>query len=151
MARMHSRKKGISGSKKPVKKTISLWVRYKPKEVEMLISKLAKEGNSASKIGIILRDTYGIPDVKTLTKKKITQIAEEKGIKKELPEDLTALIKRAVMLRKHLEENKHDTVAKRGLQLTESKVKRLVKYYKKTGKLTSEWKYDPEKAGFFLE
>ena len=151
MARLYSRKKGKSGSKKPVKKAVPLWVRYKPKEIEMLILKLAKEGLTASKIGAVLRDTYGIPDIRVICKKKISKIIEEKGIKKELPEDLAALIKKAVLARKHLEENKKDEVAQRGLTLTESKVKRLVKYYKKTGKLSSEWKYEPGKAGFFVE
>ena len=150
MARLYSRKRGKSGSKKPIKKTMPLWVRYKPKEIEMLIVKLAKEGLADSKIGVILRDTYGIPDVRIICKKKISKIIEEKGIKKELPEDLTALIKKAVLVRKHLEENKKDEVAKRGLTLTESKIKRLTKYYKKTGKLASEWKYEPERAGFFV-
>ncbi len=151
MAKLYSRKRGKSGSKKPVKKTIPLWVRYKPKEIEMLIVKLAKEGLTASKIGVILRDTYGIPDVRIICRKKVAKIIEEKGIKKELPEDIAALIKKAVLVRKHLEENKKDEVAKRGLTLTESKIKRLTKYYKKTGKLLSEWKYEPERAGFFVE
>ncbi|MBL7055114.1 30S ribosomal protein S15 [Candidatus Woesearchaeota archaeon] len=151
MARMYSRKRGKAGSKKPIKKTIPSWVRYKPKEAEMLIAKLAKEGNTSSQIGSILRDSYGVPDIRPICKKKITRIMEEKGIKKEIPEDLLALIKRAVLIRKHLEENKKDQVAHRGLTLTESKVKRLVKYYKKTGKIASEWKYEPERAEFFME
>lgn len=151
MARMYSRRKGKAGSKKPIKKAIPLWVRYKPKEVEMLIVKLAKEGHSSSKIGTILRDTYGIPDVRLICKKKISKIMEEKSIKQELPEDIIALIKRTVLIRKHLEENKKDEVAHRGLTLTESKIKRMVKYYKRSGKLASEWKYEPERAGFFVE
>ena len=43
MARMHSRKKGKHGSKKPAKKSTPSWTRYKPKEIEMLIAKLAKD------------------------------------------------------------------------------------------------------------
>ena len=148
---MHSRKRGKAGSTKPVRKSIPSWVRYKPKEAEMLITKLAKDGKTASEIGMILRDTYGIPDVRLLCKKKVSKIIQEKGIKQELPEDLTALIKKAVLIRKHLEENKKDEVAHRGLILTESKIKRLVKYYKKSRKLASEWKYEPERAGFFVE
>lgn len=150
MARRYSRKKGKAGSKKPAKRAVPLWVRYKPKEVEMLVVKLAKEGNTSSKIGTILRDTYGIPDVELLSKKKISKIMEEKGVKQELPEDIVALIKKVVLIRKHLGENKKDEVAHRGLLLTESKIKRLAKYYKKSGKLPSEWKYDSEKAGFFI-
>ena len=52
MARMHSRKKGKSSSKKPIKKTLPVWLRYKPNEVELLIAKLSKEGKiSAFDIG----------------------------------------------------------------------------------------------------
>lgn len=151
MARMHSRKHGKSSSKKPLKKSLPVWLRYKPKEAELLISKLAKEGKNASEIGIILRDTYGIPDAKLLFKKKLLAILKEKNITSELPDDLLALIRRSVAIRKHMETNNKDQTAKRGLTLTESKIKRLTKYYKKTGKLASEWKYDPQRAGFFMK
>jgi len=151
MARMYSRKRGRAGSKKPSKKVLPTWVRYKQNELEMLIVKLAKEGKSGSQIGIILRDVYGIPSVKLISKKRITAILEEKKLSKELPEDLLALIKKSVKLIKHLEENKTDESAKRGLLLTESSIKRLVKYYKRTGKVASEWKYNPKKASMYLE
>ena len=151
MARMHSRAKGISGSKKPLKKTLTTWVRYKPKEVELLIGKMAKDGKTSSEIGLVLRDTYGIPDVKTLTGKNITKILAEKKLTAEVPEDLRALIKKAAMIRKHMEDNKQDKPALRGLQLTESKINRLVKYYKGTGRLPIKWKYDPRKASTYLE
>jgi len=49
------------------------------------------------------------------------------------------------MVRKHIEQNHKDNTALRGLQLTESKIKRMVKYYKKAGKIEEGWKYDPEK------
>lgn len=150
MARMHSRKKGISGPTKPVNKTAQSWLRYKAKEVEMLIAKMAKEGRSTSDIGIILRDTYGIPDVKTLTKKSITKILEEKKLTKELPEDLFNLIKRYIQIKKHLEENKKDKPALRGLQLTESKMRRLVTYYKKKGVLPRDWKYDEQSIRMYV-
>jgi len=151
MARMHSRTKGKSGSTKPVEMKKPFWNNKKAKEIEMVIAKLAKDGNSASKIGIILRDSYGIPDVKTVLDKSITKVLEEKELKKELPEDLLALIKKTVDIRTHMEENKQDKVAKRGLQLTESKIKRLVKYYKRTEKISEEWKFDPKRAKMFIE
>ena len=151
MARMHSRKHGKSGSKKPIKKSLPVWLRYKPKEVELIIAKLSKEGKNASEIGIILRDTYGIPDSRLLFKKKLSAILKDSGIISEVPDDLTALIRKSVTIRKHIEIKKSDQTAKRGLLLTESKIKRLTKYYKKSGKLSSEWKYDPERAGFFMK
>lgn len=151
MARIYSRRKGKSGSKKPVKKTLPTWVRYKPKEVELLIAKLAKEGKSPSQIGLFLRDAYGIPDVKILTKKNITATLKEKNLLGEIPEDLLSLIKKAALIKKHLEENKKDQAAKRGLEITESKIRRLIKYYKRTGKVKEDFRYEPKKWGMFLE
>jgi small subunit ribosomal protein S15 len=148
---MHSRAKGKSRSTKPSKKAAPSWVKYKPKEVELLIIKYAKEGKTPSQIGIYLRDAYGIPDVKLITKKSITEILQEKKLLKEIPEDLMALIRKAVLIRKHLDENKKDRPAKRGLQLTESKIKRLTKYYKKKGSLPMTWKYDPERIRLVVE
>jgi small subunit ribosomal protein S15 len=151
MARMYSRKKGVSGSKKPLKKTTTTWIRYKPREIELLVGKMSKEGKTSSEIGLMLRDTYGIPDVKTLTGKSITKILKEKKLIPEVPEDLRALIRKAALIRKHREDNKQDKPAFRGLQLTESKINRLVKYYKGTGRLPVTWKYDPRKASTYLE
>jgi small subunit ribosomal protein S15 len=151
MGRMYSGKHGKSGSKRPMKKSVPSWIRYKPKEVEMLIVKLAKEKHTPSQIGIILRDTYGVPNVRILLNKSINQLLGEKKIQGALPEDLLALIRNSIMLKKHLEQNKKDMVAKRGLQLTESKIKRVVKYYKRSGKLSNDWTYDPEKVRLLIE
>ncbi len=148
---MHSRKHGKSSSKKLVKKSVPVWTVYKANEVELLIAKFAKEGKNSSEIGIILRDTYGIPDVRVLCKKKISQILKEKKLASEIPDDLLSLIRRSVAIRKHLETNHTDETAKRGLILTESLIKRLTKYYKGAGKLASEWKFDPERAGFYTK
>ncbi|MBD3313786.1 30S ribosomal protein S15 [Candidatus Woesearchaeota archaeon] len=150
MARMYSRKKGQSGSNKPVNKSRT-WIRYKPKEVELLIMKLAKEGKSSSEIGLVLRDTYGIPDSKFITKKKITDIVKEKGLAKEIPEDLLNLIRRSVQIRKHIEENRSDKTALRGLQLTESKIRRLIKYYKEQKVLPMNWKFDAKSLRIYAE
>ena len=143
---MHSRKKGKSSSTKSLDKSSAPWVIYKPKEIEELVIKLSKQDMAPSKVGLILRDSYGIPDVKLLTKKKITKILETNNIKPNLPEDLTSLIKRQIEILKHLENNHKDQTAKRGLRLTESKINRLIKYYKKKGKLSNDWKYDKSKA-----
>ncbi|MFT4310711.1 MAG: 30S ribosomal protein S15 [Candidatus Woesearchaeota archaeon] len=149
MARMHSGAKGKSGSKRPGQK--AEFVSYSAKEVEMLVAKLAKEGMSGSLIGLTLRDTYGIPNVQDVTGKPILQLLEEKKLTPELPEDLLALIKKAVQVNKHLQENKQDKTARRGLQLTTSKIFRLTKYYKSTGKLDKSWKFKVEDAGYYIQ
>ena len=113
MARMYSRKKGKSKSKKPLQKTVPTWVRYKEKEIELLVVRLAKEGKTPSQIGITLRDTYGIPNVKLLTTKDITQILKERELLPSIPEDLQSLIRRSISIQKHLERNAKDETAKR--------------------------------------
>jgi SSU ribosomal protein S15P len=96
-------------------------------------------------IGVILRDQYGIPLVKVVTNKRITEILSENGLKPQIPEDLMALIRRAVNIRRHLEEHPKDASAKKGLILTESKIHRLIKYYKRTGVLPQDFTYSPER------
>ena len=148
---MHARKKGKSGSTKPTKKTKKSWVRYKPKEIEHIILRLAKTGKTSSQIGLIMRDTYGVPDIKTITGNTITQILDKNKLLPQLPEDMIALIKKEIKVIKHLESNKKDISSKRGLQLIESKIRRLIKYYKKTGKLPLDWEYDREKVKLLIE
>ncbi|MFH1916960.1 MAG: 30S ribosomal protein S15 [Nanoarchaeota archaeon] len=150
MARTHSHKRGKSGSKKPVKRVISSWVKYKAKEIELLITKYGKEGKNPSKIGILLRDEYGIPDTKVITGKTITKILHEKKLIKGIPEDMIALIKRSLAIRKHLEANKHDQTARIGLTLTDNKINKLARYYKRMGTIEKDWKFDPAKAKIYL-
>jgi len=146
MARIHARKKGKSGSKKPLRVSPPEWVVYDSKEIEELIVKFVKDGNSPSWIGIILRDQYGIPSVHQITGKRIGYFIRKNKLASEIPEDLGNLIRKAVDLRKHLEKNHKDKHNKRGLKLIESKILRLTKYYRSTGRLPKEWRYEPEKA-----
>ncbi|MCK9151136.1 30S ribosomal protein S15 [Methanobacterium alcaliphilum] len=127
------------------------WVEYSNEEIEELILKLTKEGNSTSKIGIILRDQYGIPDVKLITGKKITKILEDHGQKPEYPEDIMNLIRKAVNIRDHLKENPKDLHTKRGLQVIESQIRRLGRYYVNEGVLPEGWRYDPQKAALLVK
>lgn len=126
------------------------WVEYKKKDIEALVVKLGKEGLSPSGIGMQLRDQYGIPNVKLSTGKKITEILEENGLTSTYPEDILNLIKKAVRVRRHIEENTKDYHSRRGLRLTEAKIRRLAKYYKRKGILPEDWRYDPEKAVLLL-
>jgi len=149
MARMHSRKKGRAGSKKP--SVSAKWVEYKDKEVERLVVKLRKDGLQSTDIGRILRDQYGIPFVRTITGKTITKILEENELLPEMPEDLLNMLKNAVDLRDHLAKSKRDYTSKHGLELLESKIRRLIKYYVKTKRLPKDFKYEPERAKLLVE
>jgi small subunit ribosomal protein S15 len=151
MAKMHSRARGKSGSNRPLQQQQPSWTSLQKKELEMLVIKLAKEGNSPSKIGLMLRDSYGIPDARPVLGRSITAALTEKNLAPKLPEDLQALMRRSVLLRKHVELNRQDQPAKRGLQLTESKIRRLAKYYKTIKRITLDWKYDPAKIKLITE
>ena len=148
MARMYARKRGKSGSKRPLVRAD--WVEYSGEEVEKLVVKLAKDGYSSAMIGTVLRDQYGIPSVKDATGKSITKILKENNLIPEIPEDILNLMKRAVRLRAHLEIHKKDKHSKRGLELMESKIRRLGKYYVRKGLLPEGWKYDPERAKLLI-
>ncbi len=150
MSRMYSGKHGKSGSKKPSKITKKIWMRYSDKELESIIVKLAKIGHTPSQIGLILRDSYGVPDVRALGIKSITHTLGENKLLTKVPEDLTALIKKDIELMKHFEHNKKDMPAKRGMILTISKIKKLTKYYKSKNKLPAEWVYEREKAKLLI-
>ncbi|MCD6522932.1 MAG: 30S ribosomal protein S15 [Candidatus Diapherotrites archaeon] len=151
MARMHARKKGKSGSKRPPTKIAPEWVDMSAKQVEELVVKLAKEGKSMSIIGVILRDQYGIPSIKAVCGKSVKDILKENNLLPELPEDLRNLMEKAVKLRKHLEKNKKDLHNRRGLMLIESKIKRLQKYYKRKKVLPQNWYYNPEEAALLVK
>ena len=146
MARMHSRKHGRHGSKKPVERIKLDWLIYDKDEVEKLVQKMSKEGKSAAEIGVILRDQYGIPDIRYF-ETRIGDIVP----KKEVPEDLYNLLKKAVDLHRHMGSNTKDAKGKHGLELLESKIRRLGKYYARTGKLPKNWKYSIESAKLLVK
>jgi small subunit ribosomal protein S15 len=151
MARMYSRKKGKHGSKKPPIKTAPRWVKYKKNEVEELVIKLAKERHTSATIGTILRDQYGIPDVKLVTGKTISKIMRENKLYPEMPEDLLSLLRKVVNLREHMEKNKADKLSQKGLENLESKIRRLGKFYSREGILPKDWRYDPTKAKLLIQ
>jgi len=151
MSRIYSRRKGKSGSTKPLKKD-SPWVKYKPSEVESIVVKLAKKGYTSAKIGTILRDQYGIPSIDVVGKSlTVSNIMKKHNIYPKFPEDLFNLLKRSVELHDHMSKNKKDYSSKRGLEITESKIRRLIKYYKGQGLIEKKWKYDPEKAKLLVK
>ena len=139
MATLYGRGKGKAGSHPPELKK-SLWQKRSADEVKKLILELAKD-NEPAKIGIILRDNYGINSVKALTKESIGEIVKAAKMEKELPYDLANLVKKAIKLKKHSEGNKQDKTAKRGLQLTKAKIIRLAKYYKRKKRILADWSY----------
>jgi len=146
MARVYAKRKGRSGSRKPYVKESPAWVPLKKDEIESLIVKMAGTGLTSAQIGLRLRDAYGVPDVRLATGKTITDIMKDKGVRLELPEDVSSLMKRAVQLQAHLRANPSDLSNKRALGLVESKIRRLSKYYKREGIIPEDWDYSMKLA-----
>ncbi|KAI3898724.1 hypothetical protein MKW98_000837 [Papaver atlanticum] len=115
MGCIHSGGKGISSSSLPYKRTPPRWLKTSSPD----------KGLTPSQIGVILRDSHGIAQVKTVTGSKILRILKAHGISPEIPEDLYHLIKK--------EHEGKDS--KFRLILVESRIHRLARYYKRTKKL----------------
>merc|ERR1712110_983376 len=140
MGRMHTPDKGISSSALPYRRTPSSWLKITPTEVIEHCCKLARKGLTPSQIGVNLRDSNGIAQVKSVTGNKILRILKSAGYGPTIPEDLYHMIKKAVAVRKHLERNRKDRDAKFRLILIESRIHRLARYYKTKSQLPPTWK-----------
>lgn len=138
-------------SSKPVREAAPEWVPLLPREVESKVVELAKEGKQAAVIGLILRDSYGIPSVQEVTGKKIQQILKDAGLAGKLPQDLQNLVQRAIALQEHLAANPRDLHNLRGLELMESRVRALAKYYVARGELPDTWSYTREGARLLVD
>ncbi|MFB6265931.1 MAG: 30S ribosomal protein S15 [Candidatus Nanohaloarchaea archaeon] len=144
MARMHSQGRGSSGSSRPPNPDSS-WVIYDENEVRDLVEQLREEGMEPSEIGQVLRDQYGIPEVREITGETLTEMVDQ-----EFPEDLRNLMRKAVRIDNHLDEHSGDTSAKRELSLVESRIRRLVDYYRGE-EVPEDWTYNIEKARLAVE
>ncbi|KAG5319211.1 RS13 protein, partial [Pseudoatta argentina] len=139
-------RKGISQSALPYRRSVPTWLKLTPEDCKELIYKLAKKGHTPSQIGVILRDSHGVAQVRFRTGNKILRIVKSMGLAPDLPEDLYYLIKKAVAVRKHLERNRKDKDSKFRLILVESRIHRLARYYKAKGSLPPNWKYESSTA-----
>ena len=151
---MHTRRRGSSGSDRPVADDPPEWSDVDADAVEERVVELAEQGLEPSQIGMKLRDEgvqgTPVPDVKLATGKKVTEILEENDASPEVPEDLRNLLARAVRLRDHMDENPTDYQNKRALQNTESKIRRLVDYYR-GDELDEDFTYSYDVAVELLE
>ena len=146
MGRMYSKGKGIARRCLPYRKAAPSWVRISSNDLVDQIVKLAKKGFTPSQIGVTLRDSHGIPQVKSITGSKILRILKKGGLAPQIPEDLYHLIKKAVNIRKHLEKCRADKDSKFRLILTESRIHRLARYYRNVKSLPPTWRYQSKKA-----
>ena len=151
MARMHSPGRGKSGSTKPMVDKAPEWSNTDAKEVTELILSLAGEGHNPATIGTILRDQHAVPDVRLVVGKRLGQVLAENDVNPKYPEDMMNLMRRALRLIDHLESNRKDRHNSRQLELTESKIRRLSRYYKGRGQLDTEWAYKRDELRLMVE
>jgi small subunit ribosomal protein S15 len=151
---MHTRRRGSSGSDRPATDEPPEWSDLDSEAIESRVVELAEQGHDPSVIGLKLRDEgvkgVPVPNVKLATGKKVTEILEAHDAAPEIPEDLRQLMERAVGLREHVDANGQDHQNKRALQNTESKIRRLVDYYR-GDELDEEFKYSYDNAVELLE
>merc|ERR1712029_1277292 len=88
MGRMHAPGKGISQSALPYRRSVPTWLKLSSNEVKDQIYKLAKKGLTPSQIGVMLRDSHGVAQVRFVTGNKILRVLKAKGLAPDLPEDL---------------------------------------------------------------
>ena len=141
LARIHSHRHGKSHQTRPPSKGPPTWVKSTPQEVQTTILKLAKEGMPQSRIGLTLRDDYGVPLTKLLLGKSIGRVLGEGRASPKLPQDLQDLIDRAQRVQRHLKIHHSDRKNVHSLELVEAKIYRLAKYYKTRGLLPADFKY----------
>lgn len=101
------------------------WVKMKEPELKKTILELS-EKNAPSKIGIILRDQYGIPTTKIFGK-KLKAYMKELGIERN--EDLENAEKKVDRMKEHLKNNITDRKAKHKLQHAQSRLNITKKYF----------------------
>ena len=144
---MHTRRRGQSGSDKPAADEPTEWSDVDVDAIEDRVVELKEQGFSPSQIGMKLRDEgvqgTPVPDVKLATGKKLTEILEENDATDDIPEDLRSLMVRAIRLRDHVKEHPQDASNQRALQNAESKVRRLVDYYR-GDEIAEDFKYEHE-------
>jgi len=92
-------------------------------DVKKLITDLSSQGLTSEKIGLVLRDKYGIKSLKKDYGFKISSVTGSND------SELMNLRKKFEALRNHFEKNKHDQSAKRRLITTAARIKRLEKYF----------------------
>ena len=105
------------------------WLKYTAEEVKAIILKLANKGLTTEKIGLVLRDQYGIP------KAKIYNIKISKILKEKFQEPTTINLETKLQkIIKHYGKNKQDKTAERSLIITKAKFKKRKDYLDKKKK-----------------
>ncbi len=154
MAKMHSKKKGKSKSRKPILDSSEFGKgseKLSKDEIAELAANYARQGMGPALIGERLKKDHGVKYVKQATGSRLVKVLESKGVKADIPQDMRDLMTKAVRVRRHLAKNNQDVYSRVRLIRIESKLLRLSRYYKSRGVLPSKWKYDPQQAELIVK
>ena len=102
-----------------------LWIKMNEEQLKKVIVELS-EKNAPSKIGIILRDQYGIPTTRVFGK-KLKAYLTELGIERN--EDLENAESKVKNLKEHLKNNITDRNGKHRLQKAQSRLNITRNYF----------------------
>lgn len=72
-------RKGIARRSLPYKRSAPSWVKQSASDCVKEICAMAKKGFTPSQIGVVLRDSHGIPQVKMVAGNKIVRILRSQG------------------------------------------------------------------------
>ena len=101
------------------------WLKMKEPELKKTIAELS-ERHSPSKVGMILRDQYGVPTTR-IYGKKLKAYLKELGIEKN--EDLENAEKKVEKIKEHLKNNVTDRKAKHKLQKAQARLNITRNYF----------------------
>ncbi len=149
MARLHTRRHGRSKSRKPVETGAS--ADADRSALEQAIITYAKQGIESTTIGRRVKQERNVGYLKPVLGQRLNAFLAAKGFKSDIPVDLLDLMKKAVKMRKHIGANHRDMHNSIRLQRVEAKIWRLSKYYRGSGKLPADWKYDPAQAALIVK
>lgn len=118
----------MASSKKQMKKPV--WLKYTEAEIKEIILKIAEKSPdmTAEKIGLILRDNYGVPSAR-IYGIKISKVLKEAN--KYKSPDQENLKNKANKIEKHIAKNKHDARTGRAFIITKAKLKKVTDYLTK--------------------
>lgn len=115
----------MANQKSAVKKPV--WLKYTKDEVKEIILKLIEKSPelTAEKIGLVLRDNYGIPGTRIYSFKISDVLKEAKKYKSPEVANLTSKVEK---LENHASKNKQDQRTLRSIIITKAKLKKVQDY-----------------------
>nr|XP_021485427.1 40S ribosomal protein S13-like [Meriones unguiculatus] len=125
MGHMHTLGKGLSQMTLPGNRSIPISLKLMSDHVKEQIYKVAKKSLTPFQVGMILRDSHSLAQVRFVTSNKILKILKCEDLAPDLPENLYHLVKKAIDIRKHTEWNRNDKDAKFHLILIENRIYQL--------------------------